>query len=234
MTFVTWKWSRPGYRSTFTGAHVNRLAAMLARHYARPHRVVCVTNDAAGIDPAVVIVPDRADFADIPSVHGGANPSCFRRLRMWHPDAAQWFGERFASLDLDLVITRDVTGIFDRGEDFVAYRDPYYPRQYNGSLMLLRAGARPDVWEAFDPDRSPQIARGVGFVGSDQAWISLRAFGAPTWSEEDGIYSYRRDIEPRGGALPADARIVVMHGNTDPWSPAAQALPWVREHWGEV
>lgn len=231
LSIVCWKWHRPGYRSTFTGEHVNAMARMCRRHYRPDVRVICVTNDPAGIDLSVEIVPDTADFSDVPSPHGGNNPTCYRRLRMWHPDAARWFGQRFVSLDLDMVLTADVKPVWDRPEDVVLYRDPYRPTQYNGSMVLITAGARPDVWSAFDPNRSPQIARGAGFMGSDQAWLSLRLPGEKTWGPEDGVYSFRKDIE-RTGKLPGDARIVVMHGRTDPWT-GGQNYGWCRDNWGK-
>lgn len=205
---------------------------MIRRHYQRPHRVLCVTNDAAGIDPAVTIVPDREDFADVQNPYGPHAPSCYRRLLMWHPDAARWFGERFVSLDLDVVAVADLVPLWDRAEEVVLYRDPLHPSQVNGSMVLMTAGARPEVWTDFDPDRSPQIARGAGFKGSDQAWLSLRLPSEPRWDTRDGVYSFRKDIEPADGRLPADARLTIWHGHRDPWDEAAQKLPWVRENWG--
>lgn len=231
LTVVTWLWSRPGYRSTFTAAHVNTLAAMVARHYARPHRVVCVTNNGSGIDSRVEIVPDRADFANVPSPAGKGFPSCYRRLRMFEPDAARYFGERFVSIDLGVVIVGDLVPLWDMPEDFVAYRDPLFPAQYCGAMMLLRAGARPYVWQAFDAIRSPVIAKHNGFRGSDQAWISYAAPFARTWSREHGVCSYAKDIRRQGGALPEDARLVIFHGAAKPWSDEPQRLAWIREHY---
>ncbi len=208
---------------------------MVNRHYDRPHRFLCVTNDATGIDSGLVeVIADRADFAELRSPHGGLNPACYRRLLLWHPDAAQWFGERFVSIDLDVVLTADVAPLWDRAEDFVGWQDPFYFKrtgQMCGSMMLLRAGSRPDVWTDFDPKTSPGLAARAGFRGSDQAWISYKLRGAPTWSKADGVYSYRADIE-RTGRLPDDARIVMFHGVTDPWDERGQLLPWVREHYG--
>lgn len=228
LTVVSWKWERAGYRSTFTAAHVNTLAAMVARHYARPHRFVCVTNDAAGIDPRVEIVPDRADFSNVPSPAGKGFPSCYRRLRLFEPDAARYFGERFVSIDLGVVIVGDLAPLWDVPEDFVAYRDPLFPSQYCGAMMLLRAGARPYVWRAFDPIRSPVLAKHNDFRGSDQAWISYAAPFARTWSTDHGVFSYAKHVRRVGGALPLGARIVVFHGAAKPWSDEPQRLEWVR------
>jgi hypothetical protein len=207
LTVVCWKWqAAKAYRSTFGAEAVNTLRRMVARHYARPHRFCCVTNDAEGLDPQVEVIPDREDFKDLPSPHGGHNPSCYRRLRLFEPEAGATFGPRYVSLDLDCVIVRD--------------------------MILLQAGARTKVWTDFDPKRSPLRAMQHGNFGSDQAWISYSlGKGEAKWTREDGVYSYRNEIRTRGGQLPPNARIVMFHGLTDPWSPEAQRLPWVRQHW---
>lgn len=234
LSVVTWLWSTPGYRSTFGPAAVNALAHAVRRHYARPHRFLCVTDQSDGIDQAVEIVPPWDDFVAVPSPHGGSNPSCYRRLRGFHPDAARAFGPRFVSLDLDMVAVADLAPLWDRPEAFVGLRDPLYPRQLNGSMFLMDAGARPLVWTQFDPERSPAVARRAGYRGSDQAWMSYALPGEQQWTAADGVLSYRADILPRGGMLPPGARLVSFHGRMDPWHPIAQRLGWVREHWGSA
>jgi hypothetical protein len=209
---------------------------MVARHYPHPHRFLCITDDAAGLDPDVETIPLWNDFAHVPSPHGGKNPSCYRRLRLFHPEIASVFGERFVSLDLDCVIVGDLTPLWDRPEDFVAWGDtnPLPGSHYNGSMMLLRAGARPQVWTEFDPATSPQLALRARCFGSDQGWISYcLGPGEARWTQADGVYSFRNDIMPANVArLPANARIIFWHGHVDPWSNYAQAnCPWVREHY---
>lgn len=229
---VCFKWKAPlGYRSSFSAESVNALRRMVDRHYADDHRVTCITDDPSGIDSDVRTIPLWSDFAGVPSPHGIDNPSCYRRLKLFAPEAAQLIGPRFVCIDLDVVIVDDVRPLWNRPEPFVALRDPFYPNQLNGSLWLLRAGARPDMWTAFDPVRSPAMARSAGFRGSDQAWMSYRAPGAPTWGKEDGVYSYRADIQKDGGKLPADARLVSFHGMHKPWDRPACDLPWVRQHY---
>lgn len=228
LTIVTWKWNRPEYRTKFTAEHVNVMARMIGRHYAGEHEVCCVTNDSDGIDPQVRIIPDTEDFASLRSPHGGiSNPSCFRRLRMFMEDAAETFGERIVSIDLDAVIVRDMAPVWDRDEDFVGWRDPMSPRQLNGSMMLLRAGSRPGVWDEFNPDSSPGKALKAGYKGSDQAWLSYCLAGEPRWTKDDGIYSFRVDV--MGRVLPKDARIIFFHGNVKPWT--VPEVDPVRKHW---
>lgn len=211
LTVVTWLW---GMR--YTAGHVNALARQVRRHYASQHRFVCVTNRPTAIHCETI--HDREDFVDVASPHGGQFPACYRRLRLFHADAAQWFGPRFVSLDLDIALTADMAPLWDRPEDCVLLRDPLYPDQYNGSMVLLTAGARPHVWSDFRPDTSPARARAAGKRGSDQGWISYCLPGEATWTTADGVYSYRKDIMPRRGALPAGARMVSFHGHIKPWT----------------
>lgn len=229
LSIVTWLWHRPGYRTTFTGEHVNALARMCERHYPHPHRVICVTNDRSGIGADITVIPDDADFADVPSPHGGMNPSCYRRLRMFRPDIARWFGERFVSIDLDVVLVGDVTPLWDRQEDFVGWLDPIRKTQYCGSMILMSAGARPQVWEKFDPATSPRAALAARCTGSDQGWISHCIPGEATWTTADGVYSYRIDHLERG--LPANARLTVWHGRPKPWDAQSLRTEWVRNNY---
>lgn len=207
---------------------------MVRRHYARPHRFICVTDDGAGLD-GIEVVPDWRDFVDVPSPHGRGAPSCYRRLRAWHPDIAEHFGERFVLLDLDTVAVADLAPLWDREEDAVFLRDAYWPKQYNGSMALIRAGAAPEVWTGFNPTRSPLAAISAGFKGSDQGYLSHALPGRPTWGPEDGVYNWKFDVvRKHGGQLPENARIVFFTGRPKPWGPPGQALPFVREHWGTV
>lgn len=221
ISVVCWRWGEK-----YTAAHVNTLKRMVERWYPVPHYFMCVTDDDQGLDDGIICIPDRADWQHIPSPHGRTAPSCYRRLRMFAPEAGLEFGPRFVSVDLDCIITGDLRPLWDRDDDVMLWRDPFYPAQANGSMLLLRAGSRPQVWERFDPDRSPQIARGAGFMGSDQAIISWMLPSAPKWTQDDGVYSYRIDCK---GGLPKDARIVFFHGKPKQDAPGLPA--WIAEHY---
>jgi hypothetical protein len=241
---ICWRWTPSAlYRSKFGPETVNTLRKMVARHYPHPHRFACVTNDPAGLDPEVVVIPDFGDFVDLKSPHADQDrglvkryPSCYRRLRIFHPGAAQWFGQRFVSLDLDMVIVGDLSPVWNRPEDFVIWGDTNPTTLYNGSMVMLTAGARSKVWTDFDPASSPARARASGQFGSDQGWIShCLGRGEAKWGQKDGVYSYRNDIRPRGNRLPDNARMVIMHGEFDPWEAkpgwSPKTVPWIRENY---
>lgn len=233
LSVVTWKWKPAGeYRSTFGPETVNILARMVGRHYAKPHRVICVTDDPKGLDPDIQVIPLWDDHSTLGNPYGPGNPSCYRRLKMFSREAEGLFGKRFVSLDLDTVVTGDLSPIWDRPEDFVAWGDTNHGTHYNGSMMLLTAGARSQVWEDFDPVTSPRLAKAAGQFGSDQGWISYRlGKGEAIWTTDDGVYSYRNHLSRPPRPLPDNARLVMFHGRVDPWSGGAQRLPWVRKHY---
>lgn len=225
-----------GYRSTFGPETVNTLRAMVARHYPQPHRFLCFTDDPVGLDRRVEVLPVFTDFADVPSPHGGKNPSCYRRLRMFSAEMATVIGPRFVSLDLDCVITGDLTPLWDRPEDFMMWGDtnPQPRSHYNGSMVLMTAGARRQVWETFDPKTSPERSLSAGCWGSDQGWISYcLGAGEKKWTKADGVYSFRNDLRNAPTReLPANARVIFFHGEFDPWHDRVQQRwPWVAQHY---
>ena len=90
---VTWKWRRADGSSLFTAAYVNNMRSMLERNLRLPHRMICMTDDTAGIDPRVECHPLPTEFA-------GAF-RCRRRMWQWSRDRLDLFGPRFLVIDLD-------------------------------------------------------------------------------------------------------------------------------------
>lgn len=233
ISVVCWKWTpRAGYRSTFGPQAVNILQRMVARHYPDPHRFICVTDDGRGLEGGVTVVPLWPDFASVQNPGGAHQPSCYRRLKAFSDEARDWFGERFVSVDLDTVIVGDLRPLWNRPDDFVIWGETNPRSFYNGSMWLMTAGARRQVYDEFDPATSPREAHQHGRFGSDQGWISHKLGpGEAMWGREDGIYSFRVHLNSGSTPLPPAARMVMFHGAVDPWSPRAQALPWVQEHY---
>lgn len=237
MEFVAFKWHKPGYRSKFGPETVNTLHSMIGRNFQAPFRLTCITDDPKGISSEVRILPLWDVYAGLPSPHGHAYPSCYRRLPLFaeHFDGqriADLIGPRFACMDLDLVILADVTAMFSEDVDFRIWGDTAKGTPYNGSLYMLRAGARRQVWEQFDPVESPRRSLALGYIGSDQGWIgACLGPNERKWSVRDGVYSFRNHVQRNRYLLPANARVVIFHGAVDPWSEHAQRLSWVRKHY---
>ena len=244
---VCWKWNpgRPHFKKglVYSAQHVNRLRNMVARNLELKHEFCCITDDARGIDPGIRVIPLWDDLR-----HLGR---CYLRLKAFAAEMCGVIGRRFVSIDLDTVITGDITPILDRDDDFIIWRNVNLRQPYCGSMWMMDAGARRGVWEDFEPLSSPVESRRRRLIGSDQAWMALNLGpGEATWDRGDGIFSFRahvlrqsnirrRHLKRREGKrlpehvpLPESARMVFFHGRFDPSQPEVRsACPWVVEHW---
>jgi hypothetical protein len=215
LTVTTFLWSDAHRQRsyTFDERHVITLRNMVARHLTLPHEFVCVT-DREFIADGIRCVP-LDDRTHVPG-------TCGRKLTIWAPDAAKRIGKRILALDLDMVIVDDITPLIDRPEDVVMFRNPNWTPSgrrafYQGSIQLMTAGSRPQVWDEF---LKPSMPRRINsrFGGFEQAWLSeTLPWTEASWSDADGIYGAGRvgDWTTTNviDELPAGARIVVFPGN---------------------
>ena len=228
LTVICWLWSQPGGRARYTAEQVNIWADMVRRHLSLDHEIACVTDMPEGLDPGVRIIAPPGEFLDVTIPTWGADrglPQCFRRLALFRPDAADVFGgERLVSMDLDCVIAEPLDPLFDRPEDFVMYRGTTDKRPYNGSLVMLTAGARSEVYTHFTPEGAAEA--GKRFVGSDQAWIShVLGWGEATWGPEHGVVwwgSSRNYAAPEWG-------LMFFPGDPKPWQLLGDE--WIAMHY---
>lgn len=224
ITILTWYWRQPGGRTDYLPAHVNIWADMVRRNLAMPHRIACVTDEPAGIDRSIeIIVPPREfEHVTIPT-WGRKKPQCLRRLAMFRHDAADLFGERFVCMDLDVVIAGPLDPLFSGADDFRIFRGTGGGRPYNGSMMMIRAGARAEVYDRFTPEGAAEAGR--HFLGSDQAWITY-ALGPnePTWGIEHGVHfwDWKRPI--------GDVAVLFFPGEVKPWE-IVHGDRWVATHY---
>lgn len=234
LSVVTWKWkSNTPYHSSFTSQHVNILKNMVKRNLDLEHEFCCITDDPAGIDPDVRVV--KLWESPVPVYGNRMFPNCFRRLKIFSKEITELFPDRILSLDLDLVITGNITSLFDNAPDFKAWKDPLGPTYYNGSMIYMKAGARSQVWESFRPEDAPKQPTNTKLKGSDQGWIShVLGPKEAMWTKADGIYSLRQDLEksPDGlKKLPNNTKIVVFHGIKNPWDMDMQRINWIKENY---
>lgn len=208
----------------YTSEHANVLRRMVARHLSVPHDFWCVGDDPAGLDPEVKFRECARELLPL----GG----CYVKLEMWRRDAGEIFGDRILLLDIDAVVCGSLDPIVGRTEDVVIWRDALSATNpefiYNGSIILMTAGTRPEVWERFDPETSPAAVEASGIRLNEQAWIALTLGpDEAVFTRTDGVLSYKLD-GVRTGGLPADARIVFFHGRPKPWEVDDE---WVRRNW---
>jgi hypothetical protein len=229
ITILAWYWKQPGGRVEYRPEHVNIWADQVARNLSMPHRIACVTDLPEGIDPSIEIIAPPRDFESITiPTWGPARPQCLRRIAMFGPKAAGIFGERFVCMDMDCVVSGPLDPLFETDADFKMYRGTAPGRFYNGSMMLMNAGARPQVYDRFNATEAAEAGR--KFIGSDQAWIShVLGPGEQTWGPEDGVRWWNRQ---RRETMPADIRLMFFPGYFKPWQFAEGSLDeWVSERY---
>jgi hypothetical protein len=227
ITVLSWLWRQPKERTSYSAEHVNVWADMVRRNLSMPHEIACVTDMPEGIDPDIRIIAPPGDFEDVQNPKwANGRPQCYRRLAMFRRDAAEIFGERFVCMDLDCVIADSLDPLFDRADDLVLFKGTAPGRPYNGSMMLIRAGCRPQVHELFSEAAAQEASE--TFIGSDQGWLAhVLGEGEATWGESDGVYWYGSQYRLRGRGK---ARVLFFPGKLKPWS-IAIADKFVGDHY---
>jgi hypothetical protein len=212
LKILTWLWAQPGGSTTYHPWHVRIWAGMLRRHLTIPHALAVVTDIPGDYGPDIEVIPPPRDLehVTIPS-WGPRRPQCLRRLAMFKRDAADIFGaDRIVCMDLDLVVCASLDPLLDIKDDFRITRGTWRGRAYNGSMISLRLGSRPQVYETFS--QAGAIRAGRNHVGSDQAWIAAAIPGEKTWGPEDGIRFWASYHPVK------DPRVVFFAGQQKPWS----------------
>lgn len=226
IAIVFWLWADPtGRRAGLYGpADVARMARSVSRNLTLPHEIICVTDRPAIEFPSDIrVVPLWNDHRDL----GG----CYTRLKAFHPSMAEIIGPRFMWMDIDAVVTGNLDPIVSRKEDAVFWRSCTVPSlPYNGSMVLMTAGARAQVWKTFQGRASADITRAKKMIGTDQAWLAevLGPREAVWTAERDGVCAYRRDAVR---CLPDHARLVFFPGADKPQRDRTRGKsPWIGRH----
>lgn len=226
---LTWLWTNEGCRTAYGPQHVNRWAEMVRRHCTLDLDIACVTREK-GIDPSIRIIEPPGCFEDVRTgLWRPSQPQCYRRLALFRPDAADVFGaERIVSMDLDCLVTGDLDPLWRTHYDFRIYRGTCPNRPYNGSMVMILAGARAQVYDRFTPARAAKAQE--QYVGSDQAWI-MHCLGPRelTWGPEHGVRWYQK------GAVrnTPSTRLIFFPGRPKPWDRKnfPPKMRWIPDGW---
>lgn len=241
IVFVIWKWHVLGSPRLFQSKHVNVVYSMISRWYPRPFRMICITDDAKDLDPRIEVLPMPAAARRMLSLKnptGARFPSCYCRLWIFSKEAAA-MGERIFQLDIDCLIVGDLTPLIDRDEDFVGWTDRHFePGKIAGGAFMLRTGSMPELWDDFNPAKSPAVASKAGYQGSDQGWMSYR-IGKLRADKSRRIGEWRDHglvklnwTKPDAYTAPTGARIVFTNGEKPPWNKDLRTrYPWIRQYW---
>lgn len=239
-TIICMKWG-----TRYGAEFVNRLYSTVQRQTSRPTRLVCFTDDGAGVHPDVQI-------EDIPHINLPEDllSPPWRKLAMWVYPLADLEGDALF-LDLDLVITGSLDDFFDYEPGrFVGIENWTQPGQNiaNTSVFRFPVGKYTHIYDEFHKDPQRWIDKYV----IEQVYISREiddmAFWPAAW-----CVSFKHSLMPKwpirffkSTPLPADTRIVAFTGKPDqdeairgewpaPWYKKVykyiKPTPWIAEHW---
>jgi hypothetical protein len=232
---------------TLYGPHyVNRLARMVARTLARPHRFLCFTDDAEGLDPGVETAP-------LPPIELAPEHAMkpWRKIGLFNARLADLSGPALF-LDLDVVVVGGLDAFFDHEPGaFCIIRNWTRPerRVGNSSVYRFEVGADSYVLDRF---RSAPHQDWIDRYRNSQTFLSDSVRDIRFWPAEWCV-SFKKHCLPRWPRrlvetprLPEGARIVVFHGLPNPedaaegrwpsvwWKRPVKRLrpaPWIAEHW---
>lgn len=237
--------------NAYPAAYVNLLRSAVAARLRRPHRFICLTDDASGIEapaeaypiPLAGLPPERARNGGWPKLavfraglHGIEGPALF--------------------LDLDVLVVGALDPLFEHDPErrLLIIRDwlPRGQRLYrrrgrigNSSVFRFAAGGQTQILARFEAD--PESA--FSSFRNEQRFLTAHAEDLAWWPEA-WCRSYKRHcrapfplsplLRPR---VPAGARVVAFHGwpkphdLADPGTPApssarpARPVRWVTDYW---
>lgn len=219
---VTWCWG-----DKYPQHYVDRLNRGVLRHLSQPHKFVVVSEGARVRTECAArwAIPDEALTKE---------RGCFARLRIFDPGWLHRNGvdedDKVLCIDLDAVITGPLDPLVDRPSPFTILQgvnSASHPCPYNGSIWMLRAGYRPDVWSDFSLEAAAKVP--FAEFPDDQGWMHHKIPDAAAYTDADGVWAFHKGPWRTGDNLPQGARIVVFPGRRDPAQ--FQHLRWVRDHW---
>lgn len=220
---LTMKWG-----TLYRAADVNRLAAQVRRHLPRPHRFICFTDDAAGLEPGVEAMP----LPELGLPEGSADTR-WRKLALFQRRLGDLSGTALF-LDLDLVVVGSMEPFFEAEGSFLILRDDdlFRPKPLrrlnrardrfmhmvgNTSVFRFRIGAHPEVLDTYLADPAAAAAA----YEHEQQMVSdiLHRQGRMGYWPHGWCVSFKNDCVGRGirswmqdPSCPDDAKIVLFAG----------------------
>lgn len=208
-----------------------------------PFMFHCLTEDAAGLDPNINILPL--------AVREGMT-GWWYKLSLFQRD---FFGLQgnLIYMDLDIVIVNDIDFLATWPGRFVIIKNWSRREMWNSSIMRFAIGEYSFIWERFLSKRDEIVAQ----LNGDQEWIHACVPEASIWPE-DRVLSYKKSLDSKAfrwleklgfarlGLKAPDvfdtpllphAAIIVFHGKPDPEDVADHAYglwkraSFINRHW---
>ena len=227
--------------------YVNKLHSMVRRHLHRPVRFVCLTDDGAGIDPAIEVksIP-MVGFEEFDQRKPWTFGHGWLKLTSFANPLYDLQG-RTLFLDLDIVILDSLDPFFEQKGEFIVIKEwDKKDGTGNTSCYLYTIGAHADALEHLKNDYPASIAP----VRNEQEFITLylaRQGKLSYWPEEWCRSFKRHCLQPgimgwfKPPTIPKGARLIAFHGKPNPpdaiagvsgkWYRRVLPTQWVADHW---
>lgn len=203
--------------SKFGAEYVNKLHRMVEKNLTIPHRFVCFTDNAEGIEDGVEIrpLPKFDENEKIPD-------KAWRKLSLFNKELSDLKGTALF-LDLDIVIKSNLDAFFEEEGEFLIVKDWDFPKDIigNSSVFRFEIGVHPDILENFYNEGDDIRDR----YKNEQAFLSyeMHRKGILKYWNKDWCVSFKRNClqpfplnfikEPND---PENAKIIVFHGRPTP------------------
>ncbi|QQA44044.1 glycosyl transferase [Pelagovum pacificum] len=239
----------------FGPEYVNRLYSGVRRNLSAPVRFLCMTEHAEGLHPDVEVLPlpEEPFHAEMAAALAVANrQGAMRKVSLFRPGLIEGLSGPVLGFDLDVVITGDLSPIWEMAPGKVAMRADWVEARRgrptgHGSVFRYAPDRHGYLYEdiAKAPTAEVEKAR-----GSEQRYTSLKAQGRGDFAyiDKDLVVSFKHDclgLPPvnwlRPARLPDNARVVCFHGHpkmpeaVDGYSGSllryAKPVPWLQDHW---
>lgn len=223
--------------------YVNRLYNAVKRNLTIPFKFVCFTEDAKGLDPAIVI---QALSNSLP-ITTPRFQGWWYKLELFRKNNG--LEGRVFYIDLDTVIVGNIDKIANTpdSDGFIVLRDfyrGYRPNQaitseMGSGLMAWTANKHTHLWDEFIKNAA-QIMTTTG--GGDQIWIQKKQPTRKYWQDlfPNQVISYKVHCCPGNSRnnwftpqpLSKNSRVVCFHGPPRPHE-VFNKQEWMQKHWSD-
>lgn len=239
----------------FGPEYVNRLYSGVRRNLSQPVRFFCMTEETDGLHPDIEVLPLPVEPYAEPMAAALAvanRQGAMRKVSLFRPGLVPDLDGPFLGFDLDVVITGDLTPIWQTPADKIAMRHDWTEKRKgrptgHGSVFRFDPARHGYLYNdlAANPYAEVEKAR-----GSEQRYTSHKAMDNDDFAYIPGelVVSFKYDclgLPPinylRDPILPPEARVVCFHGRpkmseavtgyNGSWIRHSRPCAWLKDHW---
>lgn len=203
----------------YDSRHVRVLASMLKRHGG--HTLTCVHDGSFDLKNE-----DEINTIRMPR-EVSRLPNYLPKLWVWSQAFQEFMDERFAFIDLDVVILGDLAPLLQTS-DPVRFASGAHREPYNTSLFVIEPLFGQEIWDRLDLNEVRRASKLAEYWTGDQSWVAhILGPDYPIIREDEGVRVYR-PARNRGGPMAEPTLAAFMCGPYEPFT-EARASEWVRQ-----